>query len=126
MDLDPAGSWTVGWQSSWWLTLPPQVRRDQGDLVITAEQGSDLWRTTSYGFVHDSGHALRADFPEQTAAEVTFIADFSAQFDQAGLLVRADPEQWIKAGVELSDGVLQVGAVVTRGVSDWSVAPVPQ
>ena len=32
---------------------------------------------------------------------------------------------WIKAGVEVSDGVAQVGAVVTHGVSDWSVAPVP-
>ncbi len=72
------------------------------------------------------GHGLLADFPDQRAAEVRFVADFSAQFDQAGLLVRAGPEQWIKAGVELADGVLQVGAVVTRGVSDWSVAPVPE
>ena len=41
------------------------------------------------------------------------------------MLVRADATTWIKAGVEISDGVAQVGAVVTHGVSDWSVAPVP-
>ncbi len=35
-----------------------------------------------------------------------------------------DAESSIKAGVEMSDGVPQVGAVVTRSLSDWSVAPV--
>ena len=47
------------------------------------------------------------------------------QFDQAGVLVRADERHWVKAGVEVSDGAPQLGAVATRGVSDWSVAPVP-
>ena len=100
MDLDPALHWKVGWGPAGWLNPPPEARRDQDDLLIEAAEGSDLWRTTSYGFIHDTGHALLADFPDQTAAEVTFVADFSAQFDQAGLLVRADAERWIKAGVE--------------------------
>jgi regulation of enolase protein 1 (concanavalin A-like superfamily) len=50
---------------------------------------------------------------------------FSEQFDQAGLMLRASPDLWIKAGVELSDGELLASAVVTRGLSDWSVAPLP-
>ena len=41
-------------------------------------------------------------------------------------MVRAAEDIWVKAGVEISDGLPQVGAVVTRGVSDWSVAPVPE
>ena len=52
--------------------------------------------------------------------------DFEALYDQAGLMIRVDAETWIKAGVEMSDGLPQLGAVVTRGVSDWSVAPVPE
>lgn len=126
MDLDPTLHWRVGWGAARWLNPPPKARRDQDDLLIEASEGSDLWRKTSYGFIHDTGHALLADFPDQTAAEVTFVADFSAQFDQAGLLVRADAERWIKAGVVFSDGVPQIGAVATHGVSDWSVAPVPE
>jgi regulation of enolase protein 1 (concanavalin A-like superfamily) len=125
-DDRPADGWRAGWGHRDWLNPPPQVARDQDDLLVTAAEGSDFWRTTSYGFIHDTGHALLTDFPDGAAAEVTFIADFSAQFDQAGLLIRADAEQWIKAGVELTDGVLQLGAVTTRGVSDWSVAPVPE
>jgi regulation of enolase protein 1 (concanavalin A-like superfamily) len=54
------------------------------------------------------------------------VADFGGEFDQAGVFVRIDENNWIKAGVEYADGVPQVGAVVTRGVSDWSVAPVPE
>ncbi|SED24964.1 hypothetical protein SAMN04489844_4013 [Nocardioides exalbidus] len=125
-DRATADGWRTGWRHRDWLNPPLQVVRDQDDLLVTAAEGSDFWRTTSYGFIHDTGHTLLGDFPDGTAAEVRFVADFSAQFDQAGLLIRAEEEQWIKAGVELSDGVLQLGAVVTRGVSDWSVAPVPE
>lgn len=92
--------------------------------VVTADK-SDFWRTTSYGFVHASGHALLNDFPEDSALELRWILDYDQQFDQAGLLVYADENNWIKAGVEFCDGAPQLGAVVTREVSDWSVAAVP-
>lgn len=95
-------------------------------LRVTAVEGSDAWRHTSYGFVHDSEHALLVPFAHGTAVEVEFDADFGEQFDQAGIFVRAAEDQWVKAGVESSDGALQVGAVVTSGRSDWSVAPVPE
>ena len=92
--------------------------------IITGFE-TDFWRTTSYGFVRDSGHALLHDFPDNTSFEVTVTADFSEQFDQAGILVRAADTHWVKCGVEYADGVLGVGAVVTSGVSDWSTAPHP-
>ena len=57
--------------------------------------------------------------------EVTFVLDYSGQFDQAGIIVHSDSQHWIKAGVESADGWPQVGAVVTAIKSDWSLAPVP-
>ena len=51
---------------------------------------------------------------------MTFSADCSEQYDQAGLFIRSDEATWIKAGVEFADGALQAGAVVTHGRSDWS------
>ncbi len=95
-------------------------------MLVAARHGSDAWRTTSYGFVHDDAHALLMPMEAHQAAEVTFVLDYTEQFDQAGIMVRADSRTWIKCGVEVSDGAPQVGAVVTRGVSDWSVAPVPE
>lgn len=116
----------VPWDQGTWLNPPVAQRGDGPDLVVTAREGSDLWRTTAYGFIHDSGHGLLVDLPDGSAVQVSFVLDFEGQFDQAGVLIRADEYTWVKAGVEVSDGSPQVGAVVTREVSDWSVAPVPQ
>jgi uncharacterized protein len=124
-EAEPKPRWFEAWQDSEWLNPPASFETDGDDLLVEAAEGSDLWRTTSYGFVHDSGHALLGPFEDGQALEVTFVLDFASQFDQAGLLVRADPKHWIKAGVEVSDGQVQLGAVATRDVSDWSLAPVP-
>lgn len=115
----------VPWSDGRWTTEPVSTEVVDGDLLVTAVEGSDAWRTTSYGFVHDTEHALLRDFEQDSAVEVEFLVDFSEQFDQAGLFLRSDETTWMKAGVELSDGQEQLGAVVTRGESDWSLAPVP-
>lgn len=115
----------IPWSEGRWTNEPAAVVERDGDLLVTAVEGSDAWRITSYGFVHDDEHALLAPFPDGTAVEVEFTAAFSEQFDQAGLFIRVTDERWIKAGVEFADGRSQVGAVVTDGMSDWSLAPVP-
>jgi regulation of enolase protein 1 (concanavalin A-like superfamily) len=116
----------VPWESGEWTVAPVSARVDGSDLVVVPQENSDLWRVTSYGFVHDDGHGLLVDLPDGTAVEVSFLADFAEQFDQAGILVRADETHWVKTGVEYADGAPQVGAVVTREVSDWSTAPFPE
>jgi regulation of enolase protein 1 (concanavalin A-like superfamily) len=114
------------WTDGTWTAPPVAVDEDGADLLVTAAEGSDAWRHTAYGFVHDDAHALLAPLDVPGAVEVSFDADFDRQFDQAGQMLRADAETWLKAGVEFSDGVPQLGAVVTLGRSDWSVAPVPE
>ncbi|HLH99653.1 MAG TPA: DUF1349 domain-containing protein [Acidimicrobiales bacterium] len=116
----------VAWGDATWLNPPPAATVDGADLVVTAGAGTDLWRTTAYGFVHNNGHALLTPLPVGTAVEVRFVADLTGRFDQAGALVWVDEQRWTKAGCEQSDGALQMGAVVTGRVSDWSVAPVPE
>ncbi|SDQ56682.1 hypothetical protein SAMN02800687_1904 [Curtobacterium sp. UNCCL20] len=116
-DLVAAGSWTHE---------PVGAVLDGDVLRITAVEGSDAWRTTSYGFVHDSEHALLQPVEGPFSVEVSFVLDYREQFDQAGVFLRVDDRTWIKAGVEFSDGSPQLGAVVTHGFSDWSVSPVPE
>ncbi|MEZ5086304.1 MAG: DUF1349 domain-containing protein [Tessaracoccus sp.] len=116
----------IPWSAGRWTHSPAAVVEDGTDLLVTAAEGSDAWRLTSYGFIHDNEHALVVPFPGESAMEVEFTAAFSEQFDQAGIFVRASSERWVKAGVEFADGRPQVGAVVTDGYSDWSLAPVPQ
>ncbi len=116
----------VPWSAGHWTHPPVSAREDGEALLVEAVEGSDAWRHTAYGFVHDSEHALLAPLPAGTAVEVDVAVAYDQLFDQAGLLVRASAEAWVKAGVEVSDGVAQVGAVVTRGSSDWSLAPVSE
>lgn len=116
----------VAWSAGTWLNTPPEIQEDGGRLLVTTAMGSDFWRTTSYGFTRDSGHALLTPLPGDTAVEVGFVADFDELYDQAGALVRVDPRTWLKAGIELADGAPHVGAVATQGKSDWSLAPVPE
>jgi regulation of enolase protein 1 (concanavalin A-like superfamily) len=113
-------------ESGEWTVAPASTRVDGSDLLVQPRENSDLWRVTSYGFVHEDGHGLLVDLPDGTAVEVSFLADFAEQFDQAGILVLADDTHWVKTGVEFADGAPQVGAVVTREVSDWSTAPFPE
>lgn len=114
----------LAWNAGQWTHSPVSASEDGTDLLVEAAEGSDAWRRTAYGFIHESEHALLAPFAVGSAMEVTVTADLPEQFDQAGLFIRVNGETWVKAGLERSDGVLQLGAVVTFGRSDWSVAPV--
>jgi len=117
---------SVDWDEGSWSTPPVRSEADGADLVVTAVEGSDAWRVTAYGFVHDNEHALLAPLPDGAAVEVEFDVTMSAEFDQAGLFLRGFPTLWTKAGIEFADGVLNLGAVVTDERSDWSSAPVPE
>ncbi|WP_127842748.1 DUF1349 domain-containing protein [Actinomyces wuliandei] len=115
----------IPWSEGHWLN-PPAAAQERGeDLLVTAVEGSDAWCRTGYGFVVDTAHALLIPFEQGRAVEVELTADFTETFDQAGVMVRVDAENWVKAGIEFSDGVCQLGAVVTAGGSDWSVGAVP-
>ncbi|MDU0348628.1 DUF1349 domain-containing protein [Actinomyces sp. MRS3W] len=116
---------TLTWSDGHWLNPPAAVEEKDGTLLVTAVEKSDAWRRTGYGFTVDTAHALLAPLAQDSAMEVDLTAAFTENFDQAGIMVRVDAENWVKAGVEFSDGACQLGAVVTAGSSDWSVGPVP-
>jgi regulation of enolase protein 1 (concanavalin A-like superfamily) len=123
-------STTIPWTSGNWTVSQPKsfsIVSENNSLQVEANENSDFWQNTCYGFQHDNGHFLNLipRFEPNTAMETTFQLDhFTHQFDQAGLMIRLDANHWIKCGIELSDGILQLGAVVTHnGQSDWSVGP---
>lgn len=117
----------VAWEEGRWTTAPPAARQLDGQLLVEAAQGSDFWEKTLYGFERSSGHALLAPWAADSAVEVSFaLQGFDELYDQAGLMLWLSPSRWIKAGVEINDGIAHVGAVVTNSYSDWSLAPVPE
>jgi regulation of enolase protein 1 (concanavalin A-like superfamily) len=76
----------------------------------------------------DSG-ALMAISSQRVSGYFTIEAEFSAGYralyDQAGMKLRVHGENWLKTGIEFTDGALHLFVVVTRDdQSDWSVMPV--
>jgi hypothetical protein len=109
--------------SRWrWLNQPVNWLSYAG-LTVTSDANTDFWRTTHYGFVRDNGHALLHPVGPRFRLTTRFFGDYREQYDQAGLLLRLDERNWIKAGIEYVDGEQLLSAVVTRDVSDWSVVP---
>jgi hypothetical protein len=49
-------------------------------------------------------------------------AQYRELYDQAGLMVRLSSEEWLKAGIELSDGKPMASSVLTLSKSDWAAA----
>lgn len=109
--------WTDGLT---WLNPPAHAERRGNTLVVTSGERTDFWRETFYGYITDNGHALLRPTQGDFTAELAFSGDYQALYDQAGLMLRADPEHWIKAGIEMTDGQPHFSVVVTNGKSDWS------
>jgi regulation of enolase protein 1 (concanavalin A-like superfamily) len=103
-----------------WLNPPPAWDRTAEALTLETGARTDFWRDTLYGFRHDSGHALMVPVDGDFTAHVGFDGVYEALYDQAGLTLRQDEAHWIKAGIELSDGLANLSVVVTGGASDWS------
>jgi uncharacterized protein len=106
-----------------WLNEPPAWAEEDGALHVTTAPDSDFWRTTHYGFVRDTGHFRHTRATGDFAARVRVEGSYRDQYDQAGLMVRLDAETWLKCGIEYVDGRQWASAVITRGLSDWSVVP---
>lgn len=112
-----------GWR---WLNEPASWTADGDVLRVTTDPDTDFWRTTHYGYVRDTGHVLGVDREGDFELTVTFAGEYTEQYDQAGIGLWLDDQNWIKSGIELVDGQHQISAVVTREVSDWSVVALPE
>jgi hypothetical protein len=106
-----------------WLNEPASVKRSGETLAVTSRPKTDFWRKTFYGYVTDNGHFLSLPVKGEFLFEARVTGAYAAQYDQAGLMVRADAENWMKCGTELVDGKRHASVVFTREFSDWSAMP---
>ena len=106
-----------------WMNEPASYKRLGGKIVVHSRPKTDFWRKTFYGYITDNGHL----FSLETTGDFTFQAringQYAALYDQAGLMVRLDAENWTKCGTEFFDGRRHASVVFTREFSDWSTMP---
>src|ERR1700727_273310 len=104
-----------------WLNRPASWSETEGTLTATVPPGTDYWRGTHYGFIRDSGPFRYHEQTGNFEAKVRIAGKYHELYHQAGLMIRIDDRNWIKAGIEFVNGKQNVSAVVTREFSDWSV-----
>ncbi len=109
-----------------WHNEPPAWQAQGDRVTVTTGPKTDFWRKTHYGFIRDNGHFYYRQVQGDFRLEVTVRGQYTALYDQAGVMVRRDEATWLKTGIEYVDGAQHVSAVVTRDFSDWSVVPLPQ
>ena len=106
-----------------WTRAPKQYTVDADRVEIITEPFTDLWQRTYYHFRNDNAPVLQMTTDE---AYFSFVVktefDTKVRYDQRGVVVYLDGDNWIKAAIEYEDGVIQrLGSVVTNhGYSDWA------
>lgn len=112
-----------------WFNEPEHWEIKDNMLSMDVTPQSDYWRISHYGFTVDDAPFLYTLRGGEFEVKVKISGDYTTRFDQAGLMLRIDHENYIKAGIEFVDGKYNLSAVVTHKTSDWSVItlerPVP-
>lgn len=104
-----------------WFNEPAQWNINGGKLSMQVTPQSDYWRISHYGFTVDDAPFYYAEYGGEFEAKVKVSGDYKVRFDQAGMMIRIDHENYIKAGIEFVDGKYNLSTVVTHHTSDWSV-----
>ncbi len=112
-----------------WTREPKRYEIADGVVKITTNPHTDLWQRTYYHFRNDNAPVLQAETDERYFS-FTVKTDFSGskqRFDQCGVVMYLDSENWLKASVEYENADFQhLGSVVTNnGYSDWATTEIP-
>lgn len=109
-----------------WFNQQPWHKVNNGRLHVITDPNTDFWQGTYYGFRPDNGHCLLTEVTRDFSLTVRTGFSPRQQYDQCGLVVRADPGNWLKASTEYEDAHhSRLGSVVTNlGWSDWATTDV--
>jgi len=103
-----------------WLNEPAQVHFSEGVLSARSRGKTDFWRKTFYGYINDNGHFMHLPVAGDFTFQARIDGNYSALYDQAGLMVRLDEKHWMKCGTELVENKRWASVVFTHDFSDWS------
>lgn len=111
-----------------WIREPLQYLVQNDRVEITTEPYTDLWQRTYYHFQNDNAPVLQMETDEKFFSFVvkTDFNDSKHRFDQCGIVIYLDSENWLKASVEFENETIQhLGSVVTNnGYSDWATTEI--
>ncbi len=119
----------VNWDSFQWTREPRGFWIENGKLVVVTNPRTDLWQRTYYHFRNDNAPVFQMETEERffSFSVKTQFQESGHRFDQCGIVMYLDSENWLKASVEYENEEFQhLGSVVTNhGYSDWATTVIP-
>ncbi|MNW41603.1 hypothetical protein D3C74_187470 [compost metagenome] len=115
-------------ENLFWINEPQTYFINDDKITIVTEPGTDYWQRTYYGFQNDNAPALLI---KVTDRQFSFVVktefDSKNRFDQCGVIIYQNSDNWIKGSIEYENQEFQrLGSVVTNhGYSDWATSDIP-
>lgn len=106
-----------------WTREPESYFIGEDIIEIITKPYTDLWQRTYYRFRNDNAPLLQMKTREKYFSfEVKTEFESKHRFDQCGIVLYLDSENWLKGSIEYENEQFQhLGSVVTnRGYSDWA------
>ena len=111
-----------------WTRAPKDCSINEDEIRIITEPCTDLWQRTYYGFRNDNAPVLQMATKEKYFSFVV-KTEFASKrrFDQCGIVMYLDSDNWLKASIEYENEEYQrLGSVATNlGFSDWATTDIP-
>mgnify|MGYP001015915281 FL=1 len=111
----------------YWIREPRHTVMDDHKIEMITEPVTDLWQRTYYGFRNDNAPVLQMKTSEPYYSFVV-KTEFESKhrFDQCGIVLYLDSDNWLKASIEFENEEFQrLGSVVTNhGYSDWATTDI--
>ena len=111
-----------------WIREPESYKIENGVIEIVTKPHTDLWQRTYYHFQNDNAPVFQMETDEKYFSFVvrTEFTESHHRFDQCGIVMYLDSENWLKASVEYENDEFQhLGSVVTNhGYSDWATTAI--
>ena len=111
-----------------WTRKPKSYQIKEKEIEIITSPFTDLWQRTYYHFQNDNAPVFQMETEEKYFSFIV-KCDFTEshhRFDQCGIVMYLDSENWLKASVEYENEEFQhLGSVVTNhGYSDWATTAI--
>ena len=110
-----------------WINTPKEYEIKDNKVEITTEPNTDLWQRTYYHFRNDNAPMLLIETSEKYFSFIVKTSfDSKHRFDQCGIIMYLDSDNWLKASIEFENDEFQhLGSVVTNnGYSDWATTEI--
>ena len=111
-----------------WTRQPKDYAVAEDKIQIVTAPHTDLWQRTYYHFRNDNAPVLQMKTKEKYFSFVVKTEfDSKHRFDQCGIVMYLDSDNWLKASIEYENEEFQhLGSVVTNhGYSDWATTEIP-